>query len=243
MSDRSIRLFIDQPFNAGSPIVLSEGQAHYILNVMRLKPGDAVHAFNGRDGEWSATVVSARKKQCLLDIGARLRPQTPEPDVWLAFAPLKKARTDLVVEKATELGASALWPVFTKNTNAERINLERLRTTAIEAAEQCERLSVPAIHKPSALEELMLIWPSERQLFVLDETGAGQSLAHAVPPFASRPCGFLIGPEGGFTHSELDGLGQLPFVSRVGLGPRILRAETAAIAALVGWQSLAGDWR
>lgn len=243
MTDRPIRLYVDAALGPDAPVTLTPPQAHYLGHVMRVKAGDALAVFNGRDGEWSARVAELSKKGAVLTLGAQRRAQTAEPDVWLAFAPLKKTRTDLVVEKATELGASAFWPVFTRHTNAERINLERMRAIAVEAAEQCERLSVPAVHEPCALDALLTQWPPQRRLFVLDETGAGRPLAEVLPAFTSQPCGFLVGPEGGFAQSELDVLAQVPFVTRLGLGPRILRAETAALAALVGWQSLIGDWR
>ncbi|MBL8642734.1 MAG: 16S rRNA (uracil(1498)-N(3))-methyltransferase, partial [Rhodospirillaceae bacterium] len=222
---------------------LPEAQAHYVSNVMRLKAGAALRLFNGRDGEWTGTLAAVSKKGCTVAVQAQSKPQEPAPDVWLAFAPIKRARIDLVAEKATELGASVLWPVFTQHTNAERINTGRLRATAIEAAEQCERLTVPEVREATAFDQFIAAWPQDRRLFVLDETGGGQPLARVAAETATRPCGFLVGPEGGFAQSELDALSHLPFVTRVGLGPRILRAETAALAALVCWQSLAGDWK
>jgi 16S rRNA (uracil1498-N3)-methyltransferase len=244
MSDRKlIRLFLQHDLAVGASVMLSEAQAHYVIHVMRIDNSADVLVFNGRDGEWKATVQKSGKKGCQLAIHGQTRAQIPEPDVWLAFAPLKRARIDMLVEKATELGAAALLPVFTQHTNAERINLERLRATSIEAAEQCERLTVPRIEPAVDLHQLITRWPTERALFVLDETGAGKPIAACLAQSASLPCGFLVGPEGGFTKSELDALAQLAFVTRVGLGPRILRAETAALAALVAWQSLVGDWR
>lgn len=237
----TIRLYTTADLGSDAHVALSETQSHYAVNVMRLKAGDRLTVFNGRDGEWSAHIQTASKKGCVIALATQTRAQTPEPDVWLAFAPLKKTRTDLIIEKSTELGAAVLWPVFTQHTNAERINLERLQLTAIEAAEQCERLSVPMVRAPVSFKEFMAQWPAERRLFVLDETGGGAPLVKALAPFASQPCGFLVGPEGGFAQSELDGLAQLPFVTRVGLGPRILRAETAALAALAGWQLWAGN--
>jgi 16S rRNA (uracil1498-N3)-methyltransferase len=244
MSDRKlIRLLLEHDLAAGANVMLAEAQAHYVIHVMRVEPGASVLVFNGRDGEWTATVQRVGKKGCTVALHNQTRAQIPEPDVWLAFAPLKRARIDMLVEKATELGAAALLPVFTQHTNAERINLERLRATAIEAAEQCERLTVPRIEPAVDFQQLLARWPTTRSLLVLDETGAGVPIAAALAQTASLPCGFLVGPEGGFTKSELDALTQLAFVTRVGLGPRILRAETAALAALVAWQSLVGDWR
>ncbi|MBL8629188.1 MAG: 16S rRNA (uracil(1498)-N(3))-methyltransferase [Rhodospirillaceae bacterium] len=244
MSDRRrLRLFVDLPLEPGSAVVLHDDQAHYVVHVMRQAVGNEVLLFNGRDGEWLAGIAAVSKKACRLEVKAQFKPQAPDADVWLAFAPIKKARIDMVIEKATELGASVLWPVFTQHTNAERINLDRLRATAVEAAEQCERLTVPEVREAITFEKFVTAWPTDRCLFVLDETGKGRPLSTVVVETASRPCGFLVGPEGGFAQSELDALAQLPFVTRVGLGPRILRAETAALAALVCWQSLAGDWK
>jgi 16S rRNA (uracil1498-N3)-methyltransferase len=240
---RQPRLFIDQPLHAGAALSPSEAQAHYLTNVMRLKHGEVLRVFNGKEGEWSARVDAVKKKNCALKAEAQTRPQQPEPDVWLAFAPIKRARIDLIAEKATELGASVLWPVFTQHTNAERINQERLIATAVEAAEQSERLTLPDVRAPMSLPDVIGQWPAGRLLLVLDETGAGRPIAAALGDLASQPCGFLVGPEGGFAPAELDMLSTLPFARRISLGPRILRAETAAIAALVAWQSLVGDWR
>jgi 16S rRNA (uracil1498-N3)-methyltransferase len=168
------------------------------------------------------------------------RPQAPEPDLWLLCAPLKKDRTDLVVEKAAELGVSLLWPVFTRRTNAGRVNLERMRAHLIEASEQCERLGVPELAQPAPLEKVLETWPAERVLLFLDESGGGAPLAEAA---TDTPAALLVGPEGGFAPEERRLLESKPFCRPVGLGPRILRAETAAIAALAVWQAVAGDWR
>jgi len=240
---RHPRLFIDQPLHPGADVSPSEAQAHYLTNVMRLKTGDPLRVFNGRDGEWTARLRTITKKGCALEAEAQTRPQTSDPDVWLVFAPIKRARIDLIVEKATELGAGVLWPVFTQHTNAERINLDRLRATAVEAAEQSERLSVPDVREPMSLPDVIGQWPARRLLFVLDETGAGQSIAAGLSDVASQPCGFLVGPEGGFATAELELLAKQTFARRISLGPRILRAETAALAALAVWQSVVGDWR
>ena len=175
---------------------------------------------------------------------AQFRRQDSTPGPWLAFAPVKKARTDFIVEKGTELGVSRLWPIFTRHTATQRVNTARLRATAIEAAEQCGRLSIPDVSDPSNLDRLMAEWPADRDLLVLDETGGGRPLAEvAAEAGAGPPPGFLIGPEGGFARTELDELANRSFVTLVGLGPRILRAETAALSALACWQAVAGDWR
>ncbi len=242
------RLFVEADLAPGKPVVPTRDQAHYLLRVMRLRAGDELSVFNGRDGEWRARLEAAGKQGCALEAEAQRRPQRPEPDVWLAFAPLKKARMDVLIEKATELGAAALWPVFTRRTVAGRVNTNRLRAQAIEAAEQCERLTVPEIRDPLALDAFLDAWPPARPLIVLDETGNGAPITEALAGLRTKPRtspprhGFLIGPEGGFARSELDALANLPFVMRVGAGPRILRSETAALAALTCWQALIGDW-
>lgn len=249
MSEKKIkaRLFTGDPLKAGQAILPSADQCHYLLQVMRSAGGDGVVLFNGRDGEWLSLLEVVSKKSCRLVLKEQLRPQSAEPDLWLAFAPLKKSNTDFIVEKATELGVSRLIPVFTERTNTTRVKCERLRLIAMEAAEQCDRLSVPQFSEPQNLKELIAHWPAGRTLLVPDETGGGPSLAsHLNDPARGGeipPHGFLIGPEGGFAPSELDALDNLPFVSRVGLGPRILRAETAALAALACFQAFSGDWR
>ena len=178
-----------------------------------------------------------------LTVDRQLRAPEPEPDLWLLFAPIKRARLDWLVEKATELGASALVPVWTARTQAERLNLDRLRAHAIAAAEQSERLSVPEMRSPEALDRVLAAWPAERRLIVCDESGAGEPIAEARRSLPAAPAALLVGPEGGFDRTELDALGKLSFVTRVGLGPRVLRAETAALAALAVFQAIAGDWR
>ncbi|MBL6940974.1 MAG: 16S rRNA (uracil(1498)-N(3))-methyltransferase [Rhodospirillales bacterium] len=242
------RLFTVHDLEAGITITPNTDQAHYLLKVMRVQDSEQVVLFNGRDGEWLSAVRTISKKTCGLEIMEQLRPQIPEPDLWLAFAPLKKSNTDFLVEKATELGVSRLLPVFTENTNTTRVKSERLAAIATEAAEQCDRMSVPEISRVQNLTDLITGWPAGRTLLVPDETGGGQSLKSVLETSIEdrdkkNPHGFLIGPEGGFAASELDALDKLPFVSRVGLGPRILRAETAALAALSCFQAVAGDWQ
>lgn len=239
----AVRLFVEVPLAAGAAVPLTPGQAHYLLSVMRLRTGDAVAAFNGRDGEWRMHLDAARRGAEALTAEMPLRPQRAEPGPALLFAPVKKAGTDFMVEKATELGAAALWPVLTGRTNAARVNVERLRAHAVEAAEQCERLTVPAVRAPLPFAQVRHVWPPGRTLLVCSEHG-GVPLAQAVRDGAAaggEPPGFLVGPEGGLTGSDLDALLALPFAAAVTLGPRILRAETAALAALACWQALAGD--
>jgi 16S rRNA (uracil1498-N3)-methyltransferase len=228
----------------GAAIALDPRQTHRLRNVLRLAAGAAVAAFNESEGEWLCHLTEAGRGRAVLLLEHQLRTAEAEPDLWLLFAPIKRARLDWLVEKATELGASALLPVLTARTQPERVNRERLRAQAIAAAEQSERLSVPEIHMPERLDRVLAGWSAERRLIVCDESGAGAPIAAALAPLPEvAPIALLIGPEGGFSETELDALGKLPIVSRVGLGPRVLRAETAALAALAVFQAIAGDWR
>jgi len=240
---RAPRLYVIARLAPGEAVELSTGQAHYLRSVLRLGAGAAVTAFNASDGEWLCRIAEIGKRGAQLMIERRMRPPEPEPDLWLLFAPIKRGRIDWLVEKATELGASALLPVWTARTQAERLNLERLRAHAIEAAEQSERLSVPELRSPEALGRVLAAWPAERRLIVCDESGAGEPIGAVAARLPVGPMALLVGPEGGFDQTELDALGKLSFVTRVGLGPRVLRAETAALAALAVYQATAGDWR
>jgi 16S rRNA (uracil1498-N3)-methyltransferase len=238
------RIHIDDALGEGAELRLDEREVHHLRDVLRLKEGDAVAVFNGSDGEWDAVIVGIGKKTAKLIVGERLREQSVGPDLWLAFAPLKRARIDALVEKATELGVSVLQPVETQHTAVERVNLDRLGTIAAEAAEQCERLSVPQVRPPVTLGKLLAEWPAERRLLLCAEAGAARPIAEALRAHAdgiAAPWAVMIGPEGGFARSELDALVKLPFVMPVGLGPRILRADTAALAALACWQAILGD--
>lgn len=242
-----VRLHVAAPLAAGLPVALDEGQAHYLRAVLRLGAGDAVALFNGADGEWRAVVEQLGKRAATLRCAARTRAQRPEPDLWLLFAPIKRTRIGFLVEKATELGVARLQPVITRRTVAPRLNPERLRAHAVEAAEQCERLSVPELAEPLPLARCLAFWPPGRRLLVAAEAGPAAPIAAVLAAAAAQPpaagWAVLIGPEGGFEPGELDDLHALPFVSAVGLGPRILRAETAALAALACWQALLGDGR
>jgi 16S rRNA (uracil1498-N3)-methyltransferase len=242
---QKIRLFVEAGLASGEPVTLTRAQAHYLGTVMRQGPGDEIALFNGRDGEWRATVTAISKSGGTVAPAAQSRPQADGDDLWLVFAALKRGPTDLVAEKATELGVARLVPVFTANTAATRVNTARLRAIAIEAAEQSRRLTVPKIDEPATLEALLAAWPAGRRLIMFDEAGGGTAVAQALSERPPGPGGdaILIGPEGGFRQSELDLLRNLDFVTPVTLGERILRAETAAIAALACWQALAGDWR
>lgn len=238
-----LRLFIDSPMSTGATISLSQDQAHYLFNVMRAQKGARVALFNGRDGEWLGTVAETGKRSAMLTIGECLRPQAEEPDLWLLFAPVKRARVDFIAEKATELGVSSLVPVFTRHTAMTRVNEDRLQAIAVEAAEQCERLSVPSVQPARPLDSVLAEWPAGRRLLVLDEAGGGLPIADALAGGLAGPAAILVGPEGGFANSELDALRALSFATPIGLGPRILRADTAVIAALACLQAICGDWR
>jgi 16S rRNA (uracil1498-N3)-methyltransferase len=237
-----LRLFVDAPLAEGVAVALGREQTHYLAAVMRATVGEAVLLFNGRDGEWLATIAALPKAGAALVPERPTRPQAAEPDLWLLAAPLKKERTDLVAEKAAELGVSRLWPVFTRRTNAGRVNAERLRAHLVEAAEQCERLTVPQLAEAAPLDRVLAGWPEDRVLLFLDEGGGGEPLARAAAGLAGRPLALLVGPEGGFDPEERRLIAARPFARPVGLGPRILRAETAAIAALAVVQAVAGDW-
>lgn len=239
MTEASIRLFLDHPLTLGQPVPLDQAQAHYLFNVMRRGPGDALLGFNGRDGEWLLRITEAGKKAGIALPERQTRPQLAVPDLWLIFAPVKKARTDFIVEKAVEMGVTRILPVQTDHTNSERIRQDRLEANAREAAEQCGALAVPPVEELQSLSALLDRWPEDRQLAFCDEAAEAGSFAAA----GSGAWAILIGPEGGFSQRERARLLKMPRVTRVSLGPRILRAETAAIAALTLWQSQLGDWK
>ncbi len=240
---RAPRLYIDAGLAPGAMVEPAAGQAHYLRTVLRLGAGAPAAAFNAADGEWLCRVVEPGRDRLRLAVERLIRAPEPEPDLWLIFAPIKRARIDWLVEKATELGVSALRPVWTARTQVERVNLDRLRAHAVEAAEQSGRLSVPELSPPEPLDRALARWPAGRRLLVCDETGGGEPIAAALARLPPGPIGLLVGPEGGFGQTELDALGKLSFAARIGLGPRVLRAETAALAALAVLQAIAGDWR
>lgn len=234
------RLFVEDPLAPGARRI--EGaQAHYLLSVMRAKPGDPVRLFDDATGEWLATVASTAKRDLTLAITDHLAPREPVPDLWLCFAPLKKGPIDWLAEKACELGAARLVPVVTRRTVVETPKLERLRATMIEAAEQCGRTALPELADTVKLPALLRDWPEGRALFFADELG-GTPAAEAMLARAG-PAAILIGPEGGFDDAERESIRAHPAAVGIGLGPRILRAETAAAAALAIWMAAAGDWR
>ncbi|GAA4713597.1 16S rRNA (uracil(1498)-N(3))-methyltransferase [Sphingomonas lutea] len=230
------RLFVRAALSEGAAIALDPGQANYLGNVMRKGIGDELLLFDGASGEWLARVAGAGKKRMALSVERKTRPLEAVPDVWLAFAPVKRAQTDWMVEKATELGAARLIPVMTQRTVAERVKLERLESISIEAAEQCNRTSLPAIAEPLALAAFLKA--IDRPLYFADE-GGGAPVAEAM---RAGPAAILVGPEGGFTDEERALVRAIPQAVAVSLGPRILRAETAALAALAAFMAVAGDW-
>jgi 16S rRNA (uracil1498-N3)-methyltransferase len=237
-----IRLFVTGPLQSHATITLDKDQSHYLLHVMRMREGDALSVFNGKDGEWSASISSLNKKGATVFINTQTKPQKPEPDIWLVFAPVKNAAIHFVAQKATELGVSALVPVITEHTVVHRVSTDKLLANAIEAAEQSERLSVPTVQEPQKLLTFLSNFPKDRTLVFCDESGHGKPIFQALSDCKSNRFALLIGPEGGFSPKELDILHKHPHVIAVGLGPRILRADTAALAGLACLQALCGDW-
>ena len=232
------RLFIDLPLDAGAEPAIDGAAAHYLLNVMRMKTGDPVLLFDNRSGEWLGVIADAGKRSLTIRIEHRTREMERVPDLWLCFAPVKKARLDWIIEKATELGVARLQPVITERTIVERIKRERIEAQIIEACEQCGRTALPDLAEPVKLSQLLDRWPAERALLFADEAG-GRPLSMLAAP---APAAILTGPEGGFTDRERAMLLDCPAVRRMTLGPRILRAETAAIAATGLWMAQHGDW-
>ena len=238
-----IRLHLDAPLAPGAEVELARDQAHYLVSVMRRGRGDRLLVFNGRDGEWLAEIAEAGRRGGVLRLVDPVREQDSLPDLWLLFAPVKKARTDFIAEKACEMGCRRLVPIFTRHTNSERVKVERLRAHAVEAAEQCGLLSVPEVAEPVALDRLLDGWDPARRIFFCDESGTGAPAAEMLRNADPGPWAVLIGPEGGFAPDEAARLRALPFAHAASLGPRILRADTAAVAALALWQATLGDWR
>lgn len=234
------RLFVEAPLSAGLRLPLEGSQAHYLLSVMRFKNGDPVKLFDGQSGEWLALARDLRKRDLVLEVTEQLAEREPVPDLWLCAAPIKKGRIDWVAEKACELGVARLAPVLTRRAVVDKLNLDRLRSHMIEAAEQCGRTAVPEIVEPVKLPQLLKDWPAERALFFADETGGAP--AAATMAGHKGPAAILVGPEGGFDDAERAAIRALPQAHGISLGPRILRAETAAAAAISLWMGAAGDW-
>ncbi len=242
-SATKIRLYVDAPLSQGAIVELGREQRKYLFAVMRRVVNDALVMFNGRDGEWLARIATGNRQGAWVTCLERLRVQDEAPDIWVLFAPLKKARTDFAVEKASEMGCRRILPVYTRHTDPSRINRERLTHHAIEAAEQCGRLSVPEIAEAAPLKTALRDWPAERRLLFCDESGTAPPAPQVLAEAGSGPWGVLTGPEGGFSAEEAEWLRGLPFAHPASLGPRVLRAETATVAALAVLQATVGDWR
>ncbi|MFN3743201.1 MAG: 16S rRNA (uracil(1498)-N(3))-methyltransferase [Hyphomicrobiaceae bacterium] len=240
---RSPRLYVEADLGEGARVPLAREQANYLLNVLRLGSGDPVLVFNGRDGEWRARIEVAGKRQAGLAIESQTRPQAGGPDLHYLFAPLKRARLDYMVQKATELGVARLQPVLTRYTVAERVNGGRMRANVIEAAEQCGILRIPEVAPPERLERLIASWDAARRLIFCDEGAPIADPVAALREIEPGPLAVLIGPEGGFAPEEREALIARPFVVRMAMGPRIMRADTAAVAALALVNAVLGDWR
>lgn len=239
----SERLFVNGDFAAGASIELSQQQAHYLTNVLRLRPGARLLVFNGRDGEWEALLLEVHKRGVLLGLEHQTRPQEAGPDIDYLFAPLKRSRLDYMVQKATEMGVKRLRPVITQRTIAERVNTDRMIANVIEAAEQCGILRVPEVEPPVSLDKALTGWDAARKLIYCDEHDTTLDPVEALGRVRPGPLAVLIGPEGGFSEDERRRLVAQPFVVSVSLGPRIMRADTAAVAALALVNAVLGDWR
>ena len=237
------RLYVPSDLSAGAEIETTREQAHYLANVVRLREGAELLVFNGRDGEWLAEIAAFAKKSATLSVMSLTRPQTFQPDLVYCFAPLKQGRLDYLVQKAVEMGAGVLQPVITQHTQVPKLGLDRLLANVIGAAEQCGVLSIPTVREPMKLERLIEGWEEGRRLVFCDEDAPGNDPLPLLSELAGERLGLLVGPEGGFSDAERTMLRALPFVVPIPLGPRILRADTAAVAALAVIQAAAGDWR
>jgi 16S rRNA (uracil1498-N3)-methyltransferase len=242
-----VRLFVEPDLRAGLGVVPDRDQIHYLLNVMRMGEGEPVRLFNGRDGEWLGRLDEVKKRSCLIALDKQTRPQDTLPDIWLLFAPIKRARLDFMVQKAVEMGAGRLLPVNTARTNVTRIKEDRMRANSVEAAEQCGLMSVPEIESPQSLERLLDRWSEKapgRRIIFCDEVAPAASTLECLQQLGSAgPLAVLIGPEGGFSPSERERLLAREDTIAISLGPRIMRADTAAVAALAAIQLVLGDWR
>ena len=236
------RLYVDVPLSEATEIALPEAQSKYLIRVMRMSSGARVRAFNGVDGEWQC-VLHVQGKSAMLQPAVQTREQVAVPDLTLVFAPVKKARTDFIIEKATELGVSVIRPVVSEYTQTNRVRTDRMRTLVIEAAEQTERMDLPEIHEAESLANMLGNWDQNVPLIYCDEGSDAAPLSQYRARLSESPAAILIGPEGGFSPRERKMLRQLAFVMPITLGPRILRAETAVVSALTLWQSQVGDWQ
>ena len=237
------RLYLDTPLSDGADIALDKAQAHYIGTVLRKAVGESVRVFNGRDGEWRAQITEIEKKQGFLKVTTQLRANQACPDIWLCFAPVRKHRNAFIFEKGTELGVARFQPVLTARTQFPKMRMDKDKAQIIEAAEQTERLDIPQVRAGVSLTELLSGWDKSRILLFADEAGDADTAAALFAGItADTPCAILIGPEGGFTPEERETLRSKPYVRPVSLGPRILRADTAALSLLTLWQAHLGDW-
>ncbi|MBL8581118.1 MAG: 16S rRNA (uracil(1498)-N(3))-methyltransferase [Rhizobiaceae bacterium] len=237
------RLFVEADLSAGTVLSASPEQAHYLTNVLRLAEGAELLVFNGRHGEWLARISARSKKGAQLTVAEPTRQQPPMPDLIYCFAPLKQGRLDYLVQKAVEMGAGVLQPVATQHTQVARPGIERLRANVVEAAEQCGILAVPTVRESVKLDHLLAEWDASRRLVFCDEDASTNNPVPALRAIAEQHLALLVGPEGGFSNEERRQLRALPFVTAIPLGPRILRADTAAVAALALIQATIGDWR
>ena len=243
MRAATIRLYVEKKLGAGLAVTCTPAQANYLLNVMRLADGAEILIFDGQSGEWRAGIQRQKRGVCVLRVQEQTRPQEEGTDIHYLFAPVKRARLDFMVQKATELGVAALSPVLTRRTEVKRIKIERMRANVIEAAEQCGVLRIPQVNEPQSLDRLLAAWDPARGIVYCDEEAAVSSPLEALKPLVPGPMAVLIGPEGGFDADERERLRGLPFVTPVSLGPRVMRADTAAVAALALVNSVLGDWR
>ena len=243
MERKPQRLFVETALAEGADITCGREQANYLLNVLRLGPGDDVLVFDGHTGEWRARLKSGRRGACSLEIVAQTRPQELGPDIHYLFAPLKRARLDYMVQKATEMGVAHLAPVITRRTQTARVNLKRMRANAVEAAEQCGILWVPDVAEPRQLSAVLDQWDEDRQIIYCDEVAPIADPLQGLRDLSPGPLALLIGPEGGFDESEREMLQAKPSVTAISLGPRVMRADTAAVAALALINAALGDWR
>lgn len=237
------RLFVPHDLRPGLAFDADRAQSHYLAHVLRMEPGREVLVFNGRDGEWSAQVAAVGKKAVGLLVGEQTRAQPAAPDLVYAFAPLKTGRMDYLVQKAVEMGAGVLQPVITQHTQVSKPSTEKMTANVIEAAEQCGVLAIPEVRDVVKLEKMLLDWPADRHLIFCDEDASTDNPVSALRAIGEAKLGLLVGPEGGFSDDERRQLRALPFVTPIPLGPRILRADTAAVAALAVIQATIGDWR
>ena len=243
MRASTIRLYVDKALSEGREIACTRAQANYLVNVMRLQSGANLLVFDGQSGEWRAELTVQGRGKCSLHILDRTREQQAGPDIEYLFAPLKRARLDYMVQKATELGVAALCPVLTQHTIAQRVNVDRMRANVIEAAEQCGVLRVPEVRAPVLMDKLLDQWEAGRRIIYCDEDAPISSPLDALQALDPGPFAILIGPEGGFEAGERERLRELPFVTPISLGPRVMRADTAAVAALALVNAVLGDWR